>query len=54
MVRDATGGWDMTLTQEIAKKMYLDMWRIRLFEEEANRQTSLGSVQGALHMYCGE
>ncbi len=44
----------MMLTQEIAKKMYLDMWRIRLFEEEANRQTSLGSVQGALHMYCGE
>ncbi|UCH48856.1 MAG: thiamine pyrophosphate-dependent dehydrogenase E1 component subunit alpha [Betaproteobacteria bacterium] len=44
----------MTLTAEIAKKMYLDMWRIRHFEEEANRQTSLGSVQGALHMYCGE
>ena len=30
------------------------MWRIRAFEEEANRQTSLGTVQGALHMYCGE
>ncbi len=44
----------MTLTAEIAKKMYLDMWRIRHFEEEANRQTSLGSVQGALHMSCGE
>ena len=44
----------MTLTAEICKKMYLDMWRIRLFEEEANRQTSMGTVQGALHMYCGE
>ncbi len=44
----------MTLTAEICRKMYLDMWRIRLFEEEANRQTSLGTVQEALHMYCGE
>ena len=44
----------MTLTADICKKMYLDMWRIRLFEEEANRQTSLGTVQGSLHMYCGE
>ena len=44
----------MTLTAEICKKMYLDMWRIRLFEEEANRQTSMGTVQGALHMCCGE
>ena len=44
----------MTVTAEIAKKMYLDMWRIRHFEEEANRQTSLGSVQGAVHMSCGE
>jgi len=44
----------MTVTAEIAKKMYLDMWRIRHFEEEASRQTSLGSVQGALHMSCGE
>ncbi len=44
----------MTLTAEICTKMYFDMWRIRLFEEEANRQTSLGTVQGALHMYCGE
>ncbi len=44
----------MTLTAEICRKMYLDMWRIRLFEEEANRQTGLGTVQGALHMYCGE
>ncbi len=44
----------MTLTAEICKKIYLDMWRIRLFEEEANRQTSMGTVQGALHMCCGE
>jgi len=44
----------MALTAEICRKMYLDMWRIRLFEEEANRQTGLGTVQGALHMYCGE
>ena len=44
----------MALSPELCKKMYTDMWRIRLFEEEANRQTSLGSVVGALHMYCGE
>ena len=30
------------------------MWRIRLFEEEADRQTNLGNVVGTLHMYCGE
>ena len=34
----------MALSPELCKKMYTDMWRIRLFEEEANRQTSLGSV----------
>ena len=44
----------MTLTADICKKMYLDMWRIRLFEEEASRQASLGTVLGSLHMYCGE
>ena len=44
----------MTLDAELAKRMYLDMWRIRLFEEEANRQTGLGNVAGALHLYCGE
>ena len=44
----------MALSPELGKKMYRNMWRIRLFEEEANRQTSLGSVVGALHMYCGE
>ena len=44
----------MSLTQEKCLKMYTDMWRIRLFEEEANRQTNLGNVVGTLHMYCGE
>ena len=44
----------MTLSSELAKEMYKDMWRIRLFEEEAHRQMSLGSVVGTLHMYCGE
>ena len=44
----------MNLTQEKCLKMYTDMWRIRLFEEEANRQTNLGNVVGTLHMYCGE
>lgn len=44
----------MTLTAELAKKMYSDMWRIRQFEEEANRQLGLGNVVGALHLYCGE
>ena len=44
----------MPLTAELGHKLYTDMWRIRLFEEEALRQTSLGSVKGALHMYCGE
>ena len=44
----------MSLKQEKCLKMYTDMWRIRLFEEEANRQTNLGNVVGTLHMYCGE
>ena len=44
----------MTLSPELCKKMYKDMWRIRLFEEEAHRQTNLGTVVGSLHMYCGE
>ena len=44
----------MALTEELAKKMYADMWRIRMFEEEANRQLGLGNVVGALHLYCGE
>ena len=44
----------MTLTPELCRKIYESMWRIRLFEEEALRQTSLGTVQGTLHTYCGE
>ena len=44
----------MSLTQAKCLNMYTDMWRIRLFEEEANRQTNLGNVVGTLHMYCGE
>ena len=44
----------MSLSAELCRTMYQDMWRIRLFEEEANRQTNLGNVMGALHMYCGE
>jgi TPP-dependent pyruvate/acetoin dehydrogenase alpha subunit len=44
----------MALTEELAKKIYSDMWRIRMFEEEANRQLGLGNVVGALHLYCGE
>ena len=44
----------MTLTPELGRRLYTDMWRIRHFEEEALRQTSLGSVKGALHTYCGE
>ena len=44
----------MTLTLERCRELYADMWRIRMFEEEALRQTSLGTVQGTLHTYCGE
>ncbi|GIT53146.1 MAG: hypothetical protein Ct9H300mP16_03060 [Pseudomonadota bacterium] len=44
----------MDLSAEVCQKMYSDMWRIRLFEEEADRQTHLGNVVGTLHMYCGE
>ena len=44
----------MTLNAELSRRIYTDMWRIRLFEEEALRQTSLGSVKGTLHTYCGE
>ena len=39
---------------ELLKDMYRTMWRIRLFEEEANRQAAFGHVQGSFHMYCGE
>ncbi|MCP5157171.1 MAG: thiamine pyrophosphate-dependent dehydrogenase E1 component subunit alpha [Ectothiorhodospiraceae bacterium] len=44
----------MSLSADLCLRMYRDMWRIRVFEEEASRQTGLGTVQGALHMYCGE
>ena len=44
----------MTLNADLSRRIYTDMWRIRLFEEEALRQTSLGSVKGTLHTYCGE
>ncbi len=44
----------MDLSADICQKIYTDMWRIRLFEEEADRQTNLGNVVGTLHMYCGE
>ncbi len=39
---------------ERLKEMYRTMWRIRLFEEEANRQQAFGNVQGSFHMYIGE
>ncbi|GIS88396.1 MAG: hypothetical protein CM1200mP18_11060 [Gammaproteobacteria bacterium] len=41
----------MDLSAEVCLKIYTDMWRIRLFEEEADRQTNLGNVVGTLHMY---
>ena len=44
----------MDLSADVCLKIYTDMWRIRLFEEEADRQTNLGNVVGTLHMYCGE
>ena len=44
----------MEPTPDILKDVYRTMWRIRLFEEEANRQAAFGNVQGAFHMYCGE
>ncbi|MEE8305186.1 MAG: thiamine pyrophosphate-dependent dehydrogenase E1 component subunit alpha [Candidatus Tectomicrobia bacterium] len=34
--------------------MYTCMWRIRLFEEQAEYQSSQGKVLGALHTYIGE
>lgn len=35
-------------------EMYACMWRIRLFEEQAEYQSSQGKVLGALHTYIGE
>jgi TPP-dependent pyruvate/acetoin dehydrogenase alpha subunit len=34
--------------------IYTRMWRIRLFEEQAEYQSSQGKVLGALHTYIGE
>ncbi len=34
--------------------MYTRMWRIRLFEEQAEYQSNQGKVMGALHTYIGE
>src|SRR5216684_7526211 len=36
------------------KEMYSRMWCIRLFEEQAEYQSSQGKVMGALHTYIGE
>ncbi len=36
------------------KAIYSRMWRIRLFEEQAEYQSSQGKVMGALHTYIGE
>ena len=36
------------------KTIYTRMWRIRLFEEQAEYQSSQGKVMGALHTYIGE
>ncbi|GIX48199.1 MAG: pyruvate dehydrogenase E1 component subunit alpha [Candidatus Tectimicrobiota bacterium] len=43
-----------TLSAEKLLAMYTCMWRIRLFEEEAEYQSSQGKVLGALHTYIGE
>src|SRR6202007_1262088 len=39
---------------ETLKDIYARMWRIRLFEEQAEYQSSQGKVMGALHTYIGE
>jgi pyruvate dehydrogenase E1 component alpha subunit len=47
----------MPVTAPSAEKlleMYARMWRIRLFEEQAEYQSSQGKVLGALHTYIGE
>ena len=36
------------------KDMYTKMWRIRLFEEQAEVQSTQGKVKGALHAYIGQ
>lgn len=42
------------LSAEKLLDMYARMWRIRLFEEQAEYQSSQGKVLGALHTYIGE
>ncbi len=39
---------------ELLLDMYRRMWRIRLFEEQAEYQSSQGKVMGALHTYIGQ
>ena len=41
-------------TAEQLLKMYAVMWRIRLFEEQAEYQSGQGKVLGALHTYIGQ
>ena len=42
------------LSADRLREMYARMWRIRLFEEQAEYQSSQGKVLGALHTYIGE
>jgi pyruvate dehydrogenase E1 component alpha subunit len=42
------------LSAEKLMDIYARMWRIRLFEEQAEYQSSQGKVLGALHTYIGE
>ncbi len=39
---------------ELLLDMYRRMWRIRLFEEQAEYQSGQGKVMGALHTYIGQ
>ena len=41
-------------TTEQLLDMYAAMWRIRLFEEQAEYQSGQGKVLGALHTYIGQ
>ena len=41
-------------TPEKFKGMYAKMWRIRLFEEQAEFQSTQGKVKGPLHTYIGQ
>lgn len=42
------------LSADRLREIYARMWRIRLFEEQAEYQSSQGKVLGALHTYIGE